>query len=66
MGSFFKKLGQSLADLFTSKKFLTAAAGAGLAIAQGAPAGVTILGAASAYVVGQGMADFGKNAAAKP
>ncbi len=63
MKAFFARLGRTLADMFTSKKFLTAAAGAGIAIASGTPVGVAVLAAGGAYIAGQGLADVGKSAA---
>lgn len=63
MKNFFKKLGTALSDLLTSKKFLTAATGAGVAIASGTPVGTAVLAAAGSYAVGQGIADHGKSAA---
>lgn len=61
-----KRLANTIGDMFTSKKFLTAAAGAGVAIASGTPVGVAILAAAGTYIVGQGIADHGKEAAKVP
>lgn len=61
--NWFKKVLATFGDLFHSKKFLTAALGAASAIVGGAPVGVSILGAAGAYVLGQGLADQGKEAA---
>ncbi len=48
-------------DMFTSKKFLTALTTAVTALATGHPQAA--LAAALAYVVGQGIADHGKEAA---
>lgn len=63
MGNFFKRFGSMVVDLFTSKKFVTAAVGVGVAIASGTPVGPAILAGAGAYVLGQGVADHGKEAA---
>lgn len=64
MGSFFRAFGRTMAELFTSKKFLVTAAGVVGAITTGGVApGTAIIGGAIAYVTGQGLADFGKNAA---
>lgn len=65
MKKFFGRLGAALADMFTSKKFLTAAVGTGVAIASGTPVGAAVLAGAGAYVLGQGIADNGKESAKK-
>ncbi len=68
MKSFFTRFGHMLADLFTSKKFVAAATGVGIAIATGTPVGAAVAAGAGAYILGQGIADHGKEAAkvAKP
>lgn len=65
MKSFFTKLVSTIGDMFTSKKFLTAAAGTVTAIVGGTPVGTAVLAGAGAYVLGQGIADHGKEAAKK-
>lgn len=62
MKTFLGNFGRMLHDLFTSKKFTVAVGGTITAIAKGVPAGTAVLAGAGAYVLGQGMADFGKNA----
>ncbi len=67
MSSFFKSLGHTLHELFTSKKFLVTVAGVGASILTGGVApGTAIIAGAVAYVTGQGLSDFGKGAAGKP
>lgn len=52
----------TLGSLFHSKKFQVAAGGVATAIANGVAPGTAILVGAGSYVIGQGMADWGKNA----
>ena len=61
MMKFLKRLGRTLGDLFTSKKAIAAAVGM-VASAAGHPELGQI---AAAYVVGQGIADHGKESAKK-
>jgi hypothetical protein len=61
MKTFFKRLGRTIADLVTSKKAIATAIGM-VATAAGQPA---IGAVAAAYVLGQGVADHGKEAAKK-
>ncbi len=63
--NWFKKVLSTLGSLFHSKKFITAAIATGTAIAAGTPVGTAMLAGAGAYVLGQGVADVGKNAPAK-
>ena len=62
MSAFFKKLGQSLADIFTSKKVLM---GIATAVVQVLPIGQdvknSVLGIGGAVILGQAASDFGKN-----
>ena len=62
MSGFFKKFGSSLADIFTSKKFIV---GVATAIVQALPISAdmkhSILGIGGAVILGQAAADFGKN-----
>jgi hypothetical protein len=62
---FLKNLGKSLHDLLTSKKFL---AGVFTGIVQALPIEAhtkeVIAGIGMSFIVGQGIADFGKNRAA--
>lgn len=62
MGAFFSKLGQSLHDLFTSKKFIV---GVMTGVVQVLPLSQdvknSILGIGGAVILGQAASDFGKN-----
>lgn len=60
--NFLKRLGRALLDIVTSKKAIAAAATA-VAGYTGAP--VEVVAAGIAYVVGQGVADRGKEAEKK-
>lgn len=57
MQTFFKRLGNALLDIFTSKKAI--ATGAAI-VAKAAGADDVTVAAISAYVIGQGIADHGK------
>lgn len=61
MKTFFKRLGRTLLDIVTSKKAIATAVGA-VATAAGQPELGAVLGA---YVLAQGVADHGKEAAKK-
>lgn len=61
MKNWFKKLVTTIGDMLTSKKFLGAATGAGIAIAAGQPVGAAIAGAA--YALAQAHVDHAKEAA---
>lgn len=63
MLSFFKRFGRALADIVTSKKAIATAIGA-VATAAGVPAPV-VAAIVGPYVVGQGIADAGKERAKK-
>lgn len=65
MKAFFAKFISTIGDMLTSKKFLTAATGVGIAIASGTPVGLAVAAGAGTYVLGQGIADHGKHAAGK-
>lgn len=62
MKAFLTRLSWALRELLTSKKFLVAASATAGAIAAGQDAKTAIMLGGAAYVTGQGMADFGKNA----
>ncbi len=63
MGNFFKAFGKAIADLFTSKKFLvTVGTVVAQAVVKDPTLAHTLVGTGAAYVLGQGLADFGKNA----
>jgi len=64
MKNFFKMLGRTLRDLFTSKKFLVTAGATMASIAAGQDPKTAIMVGGAAYVGAQGMADFGKSAKA--
>lgn len=61
MKKFFQRLGRTILDLVTSKKAIAAGIGA-VATAAGQPEIGAVLGA---YVLGQGIADHGKEAQKK-
>lgn len=61
--NWFKQVLVTLGSLFHSKKFLVAAGGVVAAVVSGTPVGTAVLAGASAYVLGQGVADHGKDAA---
>lgn len=61
MKTFFRRLGRTILDLVTSKKAIATAIGA-VATAAGQPQIGAVLGA---YVLAQGVADHGKEAAKK-
>lgn len=61
MLSFFKRFGRALADIVTSKKAIATAIGA-VATAAGHPEVGAVV---ASYVVGQGLADRGKEEAKK-
>jgi len=63
--NWFKKVLVTIGSLFHSKKFITAAVGTVTAIVAGTPVGTAVLAGAGAYVLGQGVADVGKNAPPK-
>lgn len=63
MLSFFKRFGRALADILTSKKAIATIGGA-IATAAGVPAPV-VAAVVGPYVVGQGIADSGKERAKK-
>ncbi len=65
MRNFFSRLGRALGDMFTSKKFIAAVGGTVAAIVGGTPVGTAVLAGAGAYVLGQGIADNGKESAKK-
>ena len=61
--NWFKRFGSMVGDLLTSKKFITAVVGTVTAIVSGTPIGPAVLAGAGAFVLGQGIADHGKEAA---
>lgn len=63
MLNFFKRLGRAVADILTSKKAIATIGGA-IATAAGVPAPV-VAAVVGPYVVGQGIADSGKERAKK-
>lgn len=60
--SFLKRLGRALADILTSKKAIAAVSGI---VAHKIGADPEVVGSIAAYVVAQGIADHGKEAAKK-
>lgn len=63
MKSFFSNLAKAIHDLLTSKKFLTGALTTGAAMVIKDPATrQLVVGSGMAVILGQGAADFGKNA----
>lgn len=61
--NWFKTVLSTIGSLFHSKKFIVAASGIVTAIASGTPVGTAVIAGASAYVLGQGIADHGKTKA---
>lgn len=58
--SFLKRLGRIVGDLLTSKKAIATISGI---VAHGLGADPTVVASLAAYVVGQGIADHGKEQA---